>query len=91
MHAYILTHPGIPSVFYDHFFLFQGMRKPIKDLYAVRKRNGISATSKVKILVAQNDLYVANIDDKIIVKIGPGNVGNLVPSNFQLADRKSVV
>ncbi|MCD7458747.1 hypothetical protein HAX54_039048 [Datura stramonium] len=84
-YAYILTHPGIPSVFYDHFFLFQGMRTPIKIFYAVRKKNGISSTSKVRILAAQSDLYVANIDDKIIVKIGPGNVGNLVPSNFQLA------
>lgn len=36
-------------------------------------------------MAAQSDFYVANIDDKIIVKIGPGNVGNLVPSNFQLA------
>lgn len=61
------------------------MRTPIKDLYGIRKRNGISSTSKVRILAAQNDLYVANIDDKIVVKIGPGNVGNLVPSNFQLA------
>ncbi|KAJ8541094.1 hypothetical protein K7X08_001910 [Anisodus acutangulus] len=84
-YAYVLTHPGIPSVFYDHFFLFQGMRKPIKDLYAVRKRTGISSTSKVRILAAQIDLYVANIDDKIIVKIGSGNVGDLVPSNFQFA------
>ncbi|KAK4348820.1 hypothetical protein RND71_031575 [Anisodus tanguticus] len=84
-YAYILTHPDIPSVFYDHFFLFQGMRKPITDLYAVRKRNGISSTSKVRILAAQSDLYVANIDDKIIVKIGSDSVGNLVPSNFQFA------
>ncbi|KAJ8538082.1 hypothetical protein K7X08_014622 [Anisodus acutangulus] len=84
-YAYILTHPGIPSVFYEHFFLFQGMRKPITDLYAVRKKNGISSTSKVRILAAQSDLYVANIDDKIIVKIGSDNVGNLVPSNFQFA------
>lgn len=41
----------------------------------------------MNILAAESDLYVAMIDDKIIVKIGPREaVGDLVPPNFKLAN-----
>jgi alpha-amylase len=34
-------------------------------------------------LVADGDLYVAMIDEKVIVKLGPRlDVGNLIPSGF---------
>ncbi|GLT58945.1 hypothetical protein SLA2020_317980 [Shorea laevis] len=84
-YAYILTHPGIPSIFYDHFFNW-GLKEEIKKLVAVRNRNGISSTSTVNILAADSDLYVAAIDEKMMVKIGTRwDLGNLIPSNFQLA------
>ncbi|GLU14908.1 hypothetical protein SLE2022_314490 [Rubroshorea leprosula] len=84
-YAYILTHPGIPSIFYDHFFDW-GLKEEIGNLVAIRNRNGINTTSSVNILAADADLYVAAIDEKIIVKIGPKmDLGNLIPSNFQLA------
>ncbi|XP_059634495.1 alpha-amylase-like [Cornus florida] len=84
-YTYILTHPGIPSVFYDHFFDW-GLKDPIVMLTTIRTRNGISATSKVKILASDTDLYVAMIDDKIIAKIGPQlNLRNLIPPNFEVA------
>ncbi|XP_073143721.1 alpha-amylase [Henckelia pumila] len=84
-YVYILTHPGIPSVFYDHFFDW-GKKAEIAVLCAIRARNGIAATSKVEILAADADLYVAKIDDKIISKIGPKyDVGNLIPPNFQVS------
>ncbi|EOY14465.1 hypothetical protein QUC31_000053 [Theobroma cacao] len=84
-YAYILTHPGTPSIFYDHFVGW-GLKGEITKLAAVRSKNGISATSTVNILASDSDLYVAAIDEKIIMKIGPKlDLGNLVPSSYQLA------
>ncbi|GLT93494.1 hypothetical protein SLE2022_112840 [Rubroshorea leprosula] len=84
-YAYILTHPRIPSIFYDHFFNWC-LKEEIKKLVAVRIRNGISSTSTVNILAADSDLYVAAIDEKMMVKVGTRwDLGNLIPSNFQLA------
>ncbi|XP_047977719.1 alpha-amylase-like [Salvia hispanica] len=84
-YAYILTHLGVPSLFYDHFFSW-GKKDEIIKLSAVRKRNGIEAGSKVEILKAEADLYVAKIDDKIITKIGGKmDLGNLIPTNFKVA------
>ncbi|KAF5808746.1 putative alpha-amylase [Helianthus annuus] len=39
-YAYILTHPGMPVIFYDHFYDF-GLRDVITGLIEVRKRPGI--------------------------------------------------
>ncbi|CAI8606312.1 unnamed protein product [Vicia faba] len=84
-YVYILTHPGHPTIFYDHYIEW-GLMEPIKKLIAIRKRNGITATSSVNILAAEGDLYMAKIDDKIIVKIGPKlDLGNLLPSNAVVA------
>lgn len=71
--------------FYDHFVGW-GLKGEITKLAAVRSKNGISATSTVNILASDSDLYVAAIDKKIIMKIGPKlDLGNLVPSSYQLA------
>ncbi|KAJ8538081.1 hypothetical protein K7X08_014621 [Anisodus acutangulus] len=84
-YAYILTHPGIPSVFYDHFFDW-GLKDGISTLASIRKRNGISETSSLQILAADADLYVAMIDEKVIVKLGPKtDLGSLIPPNYQVA------
>ncbi|KAJ0919502.1 putative alpha-amylase [Helianthus annuus] len=84
-YAYILTHPGIPLLFFDHFFDW-GLKDELTKLSAVRASSGISATSQVKILVCEAELYVAEIDEKIIVKIGPKmDLGNLIPENFKVA------
>nr|GMD45366.1 alpha-amylase 3, chloroplastic isoform X2 [Ipomoea batatas] len=69
-YAYILTHPGTPSVFYDH--IFSGYRSEIGSLLSLRKRNKIHCRSKVKITKAERDVYAAMIDEKLVVKIGPG-------------------
>ncbi|PKI50637.1 hypothetical protein CRG98_028949 [Punica granatum] len=86
-YAYILTHPGTPTVFYDHFFDW-GLKEEISKLISIRARNGINEKSRVKIVAADADLYVAAIgdDEKIMMKIGPRyDVGGLVPSNYQIA------
>lgn len=37
-------------------------------------------------MASDSDLYVAMIDDKIIVKIGPKlDLGNLIPPNYQVS------
>lgn len=84
-YAYILTHPGIPSIFYDHFIEW-GLKEEIVKLTSIRTRNKINESSNVNIMAADADLYVAMIDENIIVKIGSKmDIGNLVPSNFKVA------
>ncbi|KAI8549907.1 hypothetical protein RHMOL_Rhmol06G0061700 [Rhododendron molle] len=84
-YAYILTHPGVPSVFYDHFFDW-GLKDQIAKLTAIRARNGICETSKVHIMASDADLYVAMVDNKIIVKIGPKlDLGNLIPPRYHVS------
>ncbi|KAI3947704.1 hypothetical protein MKX01_034369 [Papaver californicum] len=69
-YAYILTHPGIPSIFYDHFYDW-GIKEEITKLAAVRSRNGIRPSTE--------------IGKKIITKIGPKmDLGSLVPPNFKV-------
>ncbi|XP_042381044.1 alpha-amylase isozyme 3A-like [Zingiber officinale] len=81
-YAYILTHPGIPSIFYDHMFDW-GLGKEIGRLSAIRARNGIYPASAVRVLAAEADLYVAMVDGKVITKIGSRySVGNLIPPGF---------
>ena len=70
--------------FYDHFFEW-GLKDELSKWIAIRSRNGINTKSTVNILASEADLYMARIDDKIIMKIGPKlDLGNLVPSNFQV-------
>lgn len=79
-YAYILTHPGHPSIFYDHFYDW-GLKEEIKKLIEVRRYNDIRANSKVKIVAAENDLYLAVIDDRVVVKLGfKMDIGGLAPS-----------
>ncbi|KAI9200438.1 hypothetical protein LWI28_007963 [Acer negundo] len=71
--------------FYDRFFEW-GKKEELTKLVAIRNKNGIGPASKVNILAAESDLYMAAIDDKIIMKIGPKtDLGNLLPSNYQVA------
>lgn len=79
-YAYILTHPGVPCIFYDHFFEW-GLKDEITALIDVRRRNGIHAASKLEILCAEADMYVARIDDRVTLKMGPRfDMGGLLPS-----------
>ncbi|KAL6506648.1 putative alpha-amylase 2 [Orobanche hederae] len=73
-YAYILTHPGIPSVFYDHFYdLGSSMHDQIVKLIDIRRVQGINSRSSIKIMEAQPNLYAANIGDRISMKIGNGS------------------
>jgi alpha-amylase len=73
-YAYTLTHPGTPSVFWEHFFDWgSDVRKKLEGLIEVRRKADIHSRSKVKILEAKNDLYAAEIDGKVCMKIGSGS------------------
>ena len=71
-YAYILTHPGTPVVFYDHFW-DNHLHKNIEELMQLRKRAGLNCRSKIKISVAQDNLYSAVIDERVAMKMGPGD------------------
>uniref|UniRef100_A0A0D9WU36 Alpha-amylase n=1 Tax=Leersia perrieri TaxID=77586 RepID=A0A0D9WU36_9ORYZ len=71
--------------FYDHFFDW-GYKDQITALVAVRQRNGITATSSLKIMLHDADAYVAEIDGKVLMKIGSRyDVSRIIPAGFQLA------
>ncbi|RLM77993.1 alpha-amylase type B isozyme-like [Panicum miliaceum] len=83
-YAYILTHPGTPMIFYDHFFDW-GLKNEIAQLVSIRNRHGIQPDSELRIIEADADLYLAEIDGKVIVKIGSRfDCGNLIPAGFQV-------
>ncbi|MEL6843495.1 MAG: glucan 1,4-alpha-maltotetraohydrolase domain-containing protein, partial [Bacteroidota bacterium] len=71
-YAYILTHPGIPSVFWDHFYDW-GLHDDIRDLIQIRKNNGLHSESVLDIKTAQWNVYAAEIDGKVAMKIGSGS------------------
>lgn len=68
-YAYILTHPGIPTIYYPHVYNW-GMKDAIKAIVNVRKEQGLTSTSAVAIQRAENGLYAAIIDAKVAMKIG---------------------
>ncbi|RYX81246.1 alpha-amylase [bacterium] len=75
-YAYILTHPGIPCVYWKHYFDWQ-YGPQIKALIRARKYARVNSGSYMKTEVHGNN-YVAIIGDKptesstLIVKIGQG-------------------
>jgi len=85
-YAYILTHPGMPCVFFPHYYggtytksengtnvsvTYTANEAAIKKLIAIRKTNGINAYSSVA-RSNSSSFYSATIDNKVAVKIGPG-------------------
>ena len=80
-YAYILTHPGIPSVYWPHYFDWQSpfrqnmMQTELDKLMSVRKAAGVDATSTMRIVEADQQRYAAVIEGKhetLAMKIGPG-------------------
>uniref|UniRef100_A0A2N9FLH0 Alpha-amylase n=1 Tax=Fagus sylvatica TaxID=28930 RepID=A0A2N9FLH0_FAGSY len=73
-YAYILTHPGIPSVFYDHFYDWgDSIHDKIVKLMDIRKRQDIHSRSSIRILEAKPNLYSAIIGENLCMKIGDGS------------------
>jgi alpha-amylase len=87
-YAYILTHPGVPCVYWKHYFEWNRGNE-IKALIRARKYAGVHSGSFIKSEVHGGD-YVGIIGDKpsesstLIVKIGPGFDFNPDPSIWGL-------
>jgi alpha-amylase len=70
-YAYVLTHPGIPCVFWCHYFDWGSYtRERIDKLMKVRKDNNLNARSAVDIKEAKPGIYAALVDGKVAVKLG---------------------
>jgi alpha-amylase len=71
-YAYILTHPGIPCVFWVHYFDYGAdTQAKLRALVGVRKAQGIGRDSVVNIAAADDGRYAAIIDDRVAMKLGP--------------------
>lgn len=68
-YAYILTHPGIPCVYWLHMYDSE-LGKDIKRLIAIRKEYGIKSNSHYEMREAKKGLYAAVIDNKLAIKLG---------------------
>jgi alpha-amylase len=90
-YAYILTHPGIPCVFWSHYFDWGPVtRKRIDRLLQVRRAAGLHARSHLDIKEARKGLYAAVVDGKVAVKLGscdwhPGGGWQLALDGHKLA------
>jgi hypothetical protein len=85
-YAYVLTHPGIPTVFWEHFFEdSEELKAGIKTLMQLRKRTGIVSSSQISILTAKHDQYVADVQGQqgmVRVKLGPKHeMGDKTPKD----------
>lgn len=76
-YAYLLTHPGVPCIYWPHLFDWGNTAKTqITDLITIRKAAGIHSQSNVTIETAQNGVYAAitNGDNyDVAMKIGPND------------------
>eukprot|EP00438_Fugacium_kawagutii_P018424 Skav229322 [mRNA] locus=scaffold2688:43857:48392:- [translate_table: standard] len=72
-YAYLLTHPGIPSIFWDHVSDWgDDCRERIKALLALRKKAKLQVDAKVNILCADADLYIAEIGEPAVLRVALG-------------------
>jgi alpha-amylase len=73
-YVYILTHPGVPCVFWPHFFQWgTDYQNTIINLIKIRKTAGITSTSAIHVDTATNNLYAAYITgthQTLAVKLG---------------------
>jgi len=70
-YAYLLTHPGIPCVFWNDWFWDH--RAAINTLLAIRRQQGIRDNSSLNIVFADSGGYAAIVNGNTAVKIGGSN------------------
>jgi alpha-amylase len=71
-YAYIMTHPGLPCVFWVHYFDYGTVtQQMIQKLISIRKTAGLNSGSVVNIVAADDGKYAAIIDGKVALKLGP--------------------
>jgi len=80
-YAFILTHPGIPSVFiYDWKDRGSALTKAINNITRIRQANNVNRGSRVYIDRAEDGLYAAYVGtqggEQLAIKIGKTGWGN---------------
>jgi hypothetical protein len=79
-YAYLLTHPGVPCIYWSHLYEWGGsVTDEIKALIQVRKDAGIHSQSPVTVHRSENGLYIASIDGDnhtVYLKMGYANWGD---------------
>lgn len=73
-YAYVLTHPGIPSVYAAHVYEWN-LRAGIRELIQARRTAGVTSTSPIAIQRAEQNLYAAIVTGtarRLAVRIGSG-------------------
>jgi alpha-amylase len=71
-YAYLFTHPGMPMIFWDHYFDVAANKTAINTLINVRRSNNITCSSVLNIQQASTNEYAAIIDNKVAVRLGTG-------------------
>lgn len=72
-YAYILTHPGIPCIYWPHYFDWgTATQSEIKKLVGIRKQAGVNRDSSLVIMQADSSVYAAIIGGSLAMKIGAG-------------------
>jgi glycosidase len=70
-HVFLLTHPGLPSVFFSDFLeRGKACKDAIRDLCLLRHELRITRTSSAQVVRSGPACYAALIDGHVIVKIG---------------------
>lgn len=79
-YAYIMTHPGTPTVYYPHL---QDPRlcASLKTLAALRRESGIGTSSDVVIMKADRTCYAATINGALAIRLGRS--GWQAPAEFE--------
>jgi len=76
-YAYLLTHPGVPCIYWPHLFDWgETVKGEISSLISIRKAAGIHSQSNIAIETAQNGLYAAIINGSnydVAMKMGPND------------------
>lgn len=73
-YAYILTHPGTPTVYWPHYFDWgPDLQNKIRTLIGIRKSKGVTSTSTIAVQVADATRYAAIVNNNVAMKIGPGS------------------
>lgn len=79
-YAYLLTHPGVPCIYWSHMYEWGStVTNEIKGLVGVRKAAGIHSQSPVTIHESTSALYVASVqgaNHNVFIKMGYGNWGD---------------
>lgn len=73
-YCYLLTHPGVPMIYWDHFNDPE-LKGLLIHLIRLRKEHNICSASRVNIIEASNRRYLARIDDQFTICIGEREAG----------------